>query len=114
MHLMNLNSPQMFVDFLTIQMIPLSMAKDLYKYMNIMSHVFWGAFSRKFAYVDFNTEEDFTKALELDRVKILDQKIRLGKANVKDVTAEEKKGTSLILREFSMLLLYYTFLELID
>jgi hypothetical protein len=42
------------------------------------------------------------KALELDRVKILDQKIRLGKANVKDVTTDEKKGTSLILSEFSM------------
>uniref|UniRef100_A0A674C7J8 Nucleolin-like n=1 Tax=Salmo trutta TaxID=8032 RepID=A0A674C7J8_SALTR len=48
--------------------------------------------TKKFAYVDFNTEEDLTKALELDRVKILDQKIRLGKANVKDVTAEEKKA----------------------
>ncbi|XP_024290864.1 nucleolin isoform X3 [Oncorhynchus tshawytscha] len=48
--------------------------------------------TKKFAYVDFHTEEDLTKALELDRVKILDQKIRLGKANVKDVTAEEKKA----------------------
>ncbi|XP_041697587.1 nucleolin [Coregonus clupeaformis] len=48
--------------------------------------------TKKFAYVDFHTEEDLMKALELDRVKILDQKIRLGKANVKDVTADEKKA----------------------
>lgn len=55
-----------------------------------------------------------TKALELNGEKILDRKMRLGKAKVKDPTVDDKKGTSLILSELSLLLLYLSFLELID
>ncbi|XP_041751644.1 nucleolin-like [Coregonus clupeaformis] len=48
--------------------------------------------TKKFAYVDFYTEEDLTKALELNGEKILDQKMRLGKAKVKDPTVDDKKA----------------------
>lgn len=47
-----------------------------------------------------------TKALELNGETILDRKMRLGKAKVKDPTVDDKKGTSLILSELSLLLLY--------
>ncbi|XP_071231915.1 nucleolin-like isoform X1 [Salvelinus alpinus] len=53
--------------------------------------------TKKFAYVNFYTEENLTKALELNGEKILDRKMRLDKAKVKDPTVHDKKGTSLIL-----------------
>lgn len=48
--------------------------------------------SRKFAYIDFLTEEDLTKALELNGEKILDQPIRMGKAKVKEIIPKKKEG----------------------
>ncbi|XP_031663000.1 nucleolin isoform X2 [Oncorhynchus kisutch] len=48
--------------------------------------------TKKFAYVDFDTEENLTKALELNGEKILDRKMRLGKAKVKDPTVDDKKA----------------------
>ncbi|XP_045570464.1 nucleolin isoform X2 [Salmo salar] len=48
--------------------------------------------TKKFAYVDFYTEENLTKALELNGETILDRKMRLGKAKVKDPTVDDKKA----------------------
>ncbi|XP_023865654.1 nucleolin isoform X1 [Salvelinus sp. IW2-2015] len=48
--------------------------------------------TKKFAYVNFYTEENLTKALELNGEKILDRKMRLDKAKVKDPTVHDKKA----------------------
>ncbi|KAI1882620.1 hypothetical protein AGOR_G00236760 [Albula goreensis] len=47
--------------------------------------------SRKFAYVDFATEEDLQKALVLNGQEVLGQGLRLDKAKVKESPEERKK-----------------------
>ncbi|XP_074524644.1 nucleolin [Halichoeres trimaculatus] len=47
--------------------------------------------SKKFGYVDFASEEDLQKALELNGKKIMGQEVKLDKARSKDSSQENKK-----------------------
>lgn len=47
---------------------------------------------RKFGYVDFASEEDMQKALELNGKKVMGQELKLDKARSKDSSQEGKKG----------------------
>ena len=49
-------------------------------------------FNRKFGYVDFASEEDMQKALELNGKKVMGQEVKLDKARSKDSSQENKKG----------------------
>lgn len=48
--------------------------------------------NRKFGYVDFASEDDMNKALELNGKKVMGQEVRLDKARSKDNAQEDKKG----------------------
>ncbi|KAJ8356797.1 hypothetical protein SKAU_G00195910 [Synaphobranchus kaupii] len=48
--------------------------------------------SKKFGYVNFSTEEQLQKALMLNGKKVMDQKLRLDKAKIKETPQEAKKG----------------------
>ena len=48
--------------------------------------------NRRFGYVDFNSEEDMQKAMELNGKKVLGQEIKLDKARSKDAGPADKKG----------------------
>lgn len=47
---------------------------------------------RKFGYVDFATEEELQKALELNGKKMLGQEIKLDRARNKEDSGDVKKG----------------------
>lgn len=49
--------------------------------------------NRKFGYVDFGSEEDMQKALELNGKKFMGQEMKLDRARSKDNSQEGKKGT---------------------
>ena len=49
-------------------------------------------FNRKFGYVDFASEEDMQKALELNGKKVMGQELKLDRARSKDSSQEGKKG----------------------
>lgn len=48
--------------------------------------------NRKFGYVDFETEEDLQKAMELNGKKFMGQELKLDRARSKDSSQEGKKG----------------------
>lgn len=48
--------------------------------------------SRRFAYIDFCTEEDLSQALKLNGEKILDKPMRIDKAKVKEVIPKDKQA----------------------
>lgn len=48
--------------------------------------------NRKFGYVDFSSEEDLQKALELNGKKFMGQELKLDRARSKDSSQEGKKG----------------------
>lgn len=48
--------------------------------------------NRKFGYVDFATEEDMQKALELNGKKVMGQELKLDRARSKENSQEGKKG----------------------
>ncbi len=50
--------------------------------------MFW----RKFGYVDFASEEDLQKAMELNGKKLMGQPVKLDKARTKEDSQENKKG----------------------
>ena len=50
------------------------------------------ALNRRFGYVDFNSEEDMQKAMELSGKKVLGQEIKLDKARSKEAGPNDKKG----------------------
>lgn len=51
-------------------------------------------FNRKFGYVDFASEEDMQKALELNGKKFMGQELKLDRARSKENSQEGKKGKS--------------------
>ena len=52
--------------------------------------------TRKFGYVDFSTEEDMQKALELNGKKVMGQELKLDRARSKENSQEGKKGRTSI------------------
>lgn len=52
----------------------------------------WLNLCRKFGYVDFASEEDMQKALELNGKKLMGQEVKLDRARTKDSSQEGKKG----------------------
>ncbi|XP_067109026.1 nucleolin-like isoform X2 [Osmerus mordax] len=55
--------------------------------------------SRKFAYIDFPTEEDLSEALKLNGEKILDKPMRIDKAKVKEIIAKAKHARTLFVKD---------------
>lgn len=47
---------------------------------------------RKFGYVDFASEEDLNKALELNGKKVMGQELKLDRAHSKENAQEGRKG----------------------
>lgn len=50
---------------------------------------------RKFGYVDFSSEEDMQKAMELNGKKVMGMELKLDMPRSKETTQEDKKGKSL-------------------
>lgn len=47
---------------------------------------------RKFGYVDFSSEEDMQKAMELNGKKVMGMELKLDMPRSKETTQEDKKG----------------------
>jgi len=54
--------------------------------------IVWLIFNRKFGYVEFSSEEDMQKAMELNGKKFMGQELKLDRARSKDSSQEGKKG----------------------
>lgn len=48
--------------------------------------------NRKFGYVDFSSEEDMQKAMELNGKKVMGMELKLDMPRSKETTQEDKKG----------------------
>lgn len=62
---------------------------------------------RKFGYVDFASEEDMQKALELNGKKVMGQELKLDMPRSKDGAQEGKKGQTCIGVDFLYLLQFF-------
>lgn len=51
---------------------------------------------RKFGYVEFESEEDMQKALELNGKKFMGQELKMDKARSKESSQDNKKGKAFI------------------
>lgn len=65
--------------------------------MTLTSPVFCSLSRRKFGYVDFASEEDMHKAMELNGKKVMGQELKLDMPRSKETAQEDKKGKDVCL-----------------
>ena len=56
---------------------------------------------RKFGYVEFSSEEDMQKAMELNGKKVMGQELKMDRARSKDSAQDGKKGNTKLKLGFS-------------
>lgn len=62
-----------------------------------LDHPSFAVSYRKFGYVDFASEEDMQKAMELNGKKVMGQELKLDMPRSKETAQEDKKGKDLCL-----------------